>query len=284
MKKNIPQQKGFVILFAILISVIILLLGMGIFSVATKESILSSSAREAQYAFAAADTGSECALHAEYRGFFTTPAPQNNFVCANESVSWDTTSSTIDEYIEIDGTTTCAHVTIVTNVNSTRTIKSQGYNLCNGDQPQTGNPRLVERDLEITYAIPGSGGPGGGNPGTGTGGGSNPGPSSGIPSSGNPGSGVPGTGQSGGNPLGTSPSSGTITGSNQQPMQMQVQSPQNLVIQNPISTPSASTAPIATSASAQRTTSTAANVASRIVDATTSAIDSAFRFIENAIR
>ncbi len=286
MKKNIPQQKGFVILFAILISVIILLLGMGIFSVATKESILSSSAREAQYAFAAADTGSECSLYAEANSLFNSLVQSDQtFSCADGTVDleWDAQPGFFSADIFITGTTTCAHITVTTNGTS-RTIKSQGYNLCNtSGQPQLGNPRLVERDLEITYAIPGTvqvpgQNPGGMLPGQVVGGGSsqinnnsglNTGPSNMIGSSQIGNGGQMNTGQL---------------------MQMQVQTPpQDLVIPKflPVSDSSAQTAQVNTSNTTPDSISpikTASQSIARTAQSVADVVDSAFRAVVNLVR
>lgn len=157
------SHKGFVILFAVIISVLMLMLGAGIFSIASKESILSSTSREAHQAFTAADTGAECALYAvasnQYLvGFYqSVPVP-----CADTQVifSFDQ-ATTWNGRIELPSLDSCADISITTDLNlGTRTIRSQGYNLCNTDQPQAGNPRLVERVLELTYQV------GGGTPTT----------------------------------------------------------------------------------------------------------------------
>jgi hypothetical protein len=57
MKKN----KGYTLLFAVLISSLVLGVAVSILNIARKELILTSGARESQYAFYAADTGYECA-------------------------------------------------------------------------------------------------------------------------------------------------------------------------------------------------------------------------------
>ena len=60
------QQSGFVILFAVIISTMIVLITAGIFRIALKETILASTATESQVALYAADTGLECGLYHEY--------------------------------------------------------------------------------------------------------------------------------------------------------------------------------------------------------------------------
>ena len=56
------MNKGFVVLFSILISSIILLISTGIYEVVQKQVVLSSYARESQKAFYAADAALDCAL------------------------------------------------------------------------------------------------------------------------------------------------------------------------------------------------------------------------------
>lgn len=167
MKKN-THHKGFVILFTILIAAIIMVIGLGIYSIASRETVLSGTAREAQYAFYAADAGVECALYAQYLDNTSGNAP----IIANPS-SMPFNCGAIPASIILGGlgfvdnpyvmnivvdTThkTCAKVSIF-DVGSTRRIISQGYNLCNvtNGQPLLSNPILVERDLDTRYNISG---------------------------------------------------------------------------------------------------------------------------------
>lgn len=92
------KNNGFVILFAILVSSIILLISMGMFNIIQKELVLSSYARESQRAFYAADSALECALYADIYGigevnpstpFSVTPqgSEQHTFNCGGASVT-----------------------------------------------------------------------------------------------------------------------------------------------------------------------------------------------------
>lgn len=56
-------QRGFTILFAVLIASILLAIGIAIFDITVRELRLSSVARESQFAIYAAETGVECALY-----------------------------------------------------------------------------------------------------------------------------------------------------------------------------------------------------------------------------
>jgi hypothetical protein len=59
----IIQKRGFVLAFSLLISSIVLALAFGIFNILLKQIVLTSSAKDSQIAFYAADAGAECALY-----------------------------------------------------------------------------------------------------------------------------------------------------------------------------------------------------------------------------
>jgi Tfp pilus assembly protein PilX len=69
MKKKLQQknrawyQNGFTLLFATLVASLLLSLGISILDITLQNYILSSTGRESQYAFYAADSGLECALY-----------------------------------------------------------------------------------------------------------------------------------------------------------------------------------------------------------------------------
>jgi Tfp pilus assembly protein PilX len=61
--KNNNRKKGFVMLFAVLISTLVLAVGISMISIALKQVVLSGSGRDSQYAFYVANTGAECATY-----------------------------------------------------------------------------------------------------------------------------------------------------------------------------------------------------------------------------
>lgn len=72
MKKiSIKSNKGFTLLFAVLVSVLLIAIGASMINIALKQVILSGAGRESQFAFYAANTGIECALYWDLH-------PQNN--------------------------------------------------------------------------------------------------------------------------------------------------------------------------------------------------------------
>jgi Tfp pilus assembly protein PilX len=64
-------NKGYTLLFAVIVSVLVLSIAAFILSVSRKQAILSSSARDSIYAFYAADSGLECAI--EHIGKLSDP-------------------------------------------------------------------------------------------------------------------------------------------------------------------------------------------------------------------
>lgn len=159
------SKRGFVILFAVLISAIILLIGVGIFRITVKETILSSAARESMISFFAADGGLECALYeANVVAFgFLPGAAGSSLDCYNQSIVYPQVGGNCQEngaqtefYIELPNNT-CAFVEVdrcfkenVGDACQTQ-ITSHGFNVCDGDQPDRSDPILLERVLELTY-------------------------------------------------------------------------------------------------------------------------------------
>lgn len=66
--KKIEQNKGIAILFSVIVAVLMVAIGATITSIAMRQTILSSTGRESQYAFYAANTGLECARYWDWIG------------------------------------------------------------------------------------------------------------------------------------------------------------------------------------------------------------------------
>jgi hypothetical protein len=188
MKQRLSQlhrESGFVILFSILISTIILIMSAGIFRVAQKETILSSYSRESQKAFYAADGGVECAIFWDISNFVTQtrfsrsqPSDSNtpSFECGTDgdgdprsiqAYKYDT-SGVYDHVFGFRYTNEgddfgCSFVFVEKNdpappaapedpPNPTETrITAVGYNVCEEDIPDLDDPTLLERRLSVRY-------------------------------------------------------------------------------------------------------------------------------------
>jgi len=168
------KQKGFAMLFAVLVSSVLLSIGLSIFNLTVKELILSSSGRESQFSFYAADTGAECALYWDTKGTYIfatssssgTPSPVTPD-CAGNMFNVRPTTPNLNGPVTFSGPSTattlfslnipastpkfCAIVTVTkldTGGIISTTIDSRGYNTPCSD---TTNPNRVERALKVTY-------------------------------------------------------------------------------------------------------------------------------------
>ena len=61
------RQKGFALLFSVLVSSLLLTIGLSIFGVALKELAISTASRQSIHAFYAADSGREYALYRDLK-------------------------------------------------------------------------------------------------------------------------------------------------------------------------------------------------------------------------
>ena len=144
MIKKFQKKKGFVILFAVTISSILLSIALGVASVAFRELKFGTSARDSNDAFFAADTGAEYALvHDKSASSSYVPAPGTN-------QSWSFVVSGLGSL-----GSSCAKVTVskdtTTNPPYTySTIISKGYNV--GDALcDSSSSNRVEREIKLNY-------------------------------------------------------------------------------------------------------------------------------------
>ena len=184
--KKSHTQKGFVVLFAVLVSSIVLAIALGIADVALKEIVFSSQANYSHVAFFAADTGLECGLYHNR----TTPSPflettgsptssPVTMLCAGQSVTSATptvTGSGVAKYIfqlslpdtsiPITGSVRpeCAIITVTKNIVDATSnpgtlgtdIESRGYNTGCSNVSNKSDGHIVERVLDATYFEVGS--------------------------------------------------------------------------------------------------------------------------------
>lgn len=172
-------SKGYTLLFAVIVAVLLLSIAAFILSVSRKQAILSSAARDSVYAFYAADSGLECGI--EHLTELTTPGALPTITCGNSpsaNVTYVGNSSVGTSTFSlltgtgdgtagqktISGASSCVFVTaayVVTppnGSNGTTTsmyLTSRGYNIgwnsTAKDCSVTG-PRKVERALLYTQS------------------------------------------------------------------------------------------------------------------------------------
>jgi len=148
-------KKGFVILYAVVVAAIVSLMTAGIFGVAFRESVIANTAVQSMRAFYMADSGLECAFLHEFKRRFAG----GGIATTNCDGTGDIFNSTGPFTLQTSGLTenSCSHVFIRRNVNragagNTTEITARGFNVCGaGDEPFSGDPRLVERRLSAWY-------------------------------------------------------------------------------------------------------------------------------------
>jgi Tfp pilus assembly protein PilX len=150
------SPRGFTLLMAVLISSVLLSLGFAIFNIVSKELVLTSSGRESQFAFYAADSGIECALFWDYQNdAFSTSTPVQpqcaGALVENYATSYDPLSETYTTIFDFSlggaQTDPCVRVTLERLDTPKRTtLTASGYNTC-----VTTNPRRIERAIRVQY-------------------------------------------------------------------------------------------------------------------------------------
>ncbi len=166
------SQKGFVALFAVLLATVVLSISIGIANISYKEVVLSSSAREANSAFFAADSGAECMLFHDLKlGLFTAPGAFADISCFGQNPSDAFEFSPIpydnegieDAYAfgyQYDLGDSCAKIELHKNVEENGVyytkIEAKGYNMSCAQKdsilPGTAiASRLVERAVRASY-------------------------------------------------------------------------------------------------------------------------------------
>ena len=83
--KAVSSKKGYTLLFAVIVSVLLLSIAAFILSVSRKQAILSSAARDSIYAFYAADSGLECAV--ENLSVLANASGTNPMHCGGSSIT-----------------------------------------------------------------------------------------------------------------------------------------------------------------------------------------------------
>lgn len=172
------KEKGFTLLFAVLLAVLVLAVGASVINIAMKQVILTGIGRESQFAFYAANTGVECALYWDYRDekIFATSTLSSQYtkddeytssvLCGAQSIYKTYEGVDTDVYVLGESGTTkgisrftikfedsiqyCSVVTVtkekIGDDPIKTTIESRGYNTCD-----EGNPRRIERGLQLSY-------------------------------------------------------------------------------------------------------------------------------------
>lgn len=147
--RNRSKSSGFTLFVSIVVMGTLLLISMGVVTLALRQSILASAGRESQYAFYAADTGIECALYWDlknstgFSAFSTTTgstiscAGDNHIVGGSLQSEFELVFSPDPYYVR---------VVVTKSLDGATLIESYGYNT-----QDSSNPRRVERAIRVAY-------------------------------------------------------------------------------------------------------------------------------------
>lgn len=153
------MNKGFVLLFAVMLSSVILAITLGVANIAVKEIKFGTSAKETNEAFFAADTGVECALinDKDSSNSFVSSGGSGVVNCFGTNVPLSGSFPSWSFVVSGFGSDSddCAVVTIykdaVSSPPNVRTfIVSKGYNFGNSACVSS-SPNRIERQVEVSY-------------------------------------------------------------------------------------------------------------------------------------
>ncbi len=168
-KFNLKNNKGYTLLFAVIVSSIVLSVGISILSISKKEILLANSSRESISAFYAADTGLECAINQDVK--LATSSPGVSITCINQAITIFPTFPNADNGTGLftydlrmsTSSKSCAKVTVLKyyqldpdlNVYAPGSrIESRGYNMgwdTNTSTCSINSPNRVERAIRYTF-------------------------------------------------------------------------------------------------------------------------------------
>ncbi len=152
---------GFIILYTVLISTVILTVIIGIVGISYKELLLAGSARESHVSFFSADTGIECGMYLDRKqSAFLLPTPTGD--CAGQPIEIETIAPPLYTFKVNTDANSCSKVRVNKDfdptpddgiVDSYTQVTAWGYNAsCDALALGASGIRLVERKIEATYA------------------------------------------------------------------------------------------------------------------------------------
>ncbi|MEK7459492.1 MAG: hypothetical protein AAB636_00300 [Patescibacteria group bacterium] len=158
MKNNIKKNNGFVILFSIILVSIILSIALGVGSIALQEVNFSTSSKNSNEAFFAADLGVECALFNDSQDKFLIDGSSvgKKISCAgNDDITIEYLGSSSYKFVIPNlgnsSKKNCVKVQISKGASLT-SISSKGYNT-GDDNCESLSIRRTEQALKVEYDI-----------------------------------------------------------------------------------------------------------------------------------
>jgi hypothetical protein len=157
-RRHKSSGSGFVILFAVTISSILLAIALGVADIALKEVKFGTSAKDTGNAFFAADTAVECALFNDKppTSLFPIDGPAVGITCgSNTFTPTFSSNSGVGTYtFSVVGLgsagVSCAKIVMIKDPVSGTSIDSKGYDIGDGSC-NSSNPDRIEREIITTY-------------------------------------------------------------------------------------------------------------------------------------
>jgi hypothetical protein len=157
------KEEGVALLFAVLMTSMLLLVALGISNVSYKENLFATEARDSGKAFFAADTGIECGLLLHKQGAFVANASTTPACRGAALVVVNNGSNSIFSFPVDAGSCAEVHVDVAANGGAETLIQSFGYNTpydgltssCTGSTASgTLLARSVMRALRVRFPNP----------------------------------------------------------------------------------------------------------------------------------
>jgi len=165
---HFTKQKGYTLLFSIIVAVTVLGIAAFIVSISKKQFLLSSNVRDSMYSIYTANRGIECVIYSMSQVRVNSGDPQT-FPCNGKTITLkfrasETSNGTYvsnNAPILFDDNGGCAIITVTlskdTSGNSIRTFNARGYNVtCVVDTSglnatSTVTTRATERAIAVTF-------------------------------------------------------------------------------------------------------------------------------------
>jgi len=140
----IHRKKGYTLLFAVIVSMLVLSIATFILSISRKQAILSSSARDSEYAFYSADSGLECAI--EHMDILATSTLVGSMSCGGGPLNGVNSNIAVSQTFIINGQT-------VQGTSTFNMFTGTGAGTSNTTQSGTGSCASTSVAYTITPAV-----------------------------------------------------------------------------------------------------------------------------------
>ena len=153
-------ERGFALLIATVLSSVALAVGLAVTDIVYRQVVLSSAAKQSQYAFYAADSALECALYFDQQqgtfAYQASPPGSTSISCAASGgvvpISFAITepSATIlrfsSDWFSAAAPPACARLTVLKSSTGAADIFAEGVNTCD-----LSSNRAIERGIRVSY-------------------------------------------------------------------------------------------------------------------------------------